>query len=248
MTWGINLDGETAIVTGGTRNIGLAIAEGLLHHGAKVCIVGGADRDALTQALARLGGESKRISGLLASVDDERQVEHIFDHTEERLGPATILVNGAASRPHQAFTEITKSQWQSVIDVILTGAFLTAQQLFRRLPEGRRGAIVNLGGLSAHVPKVERPHVIAAKAGLVGLTRALAEEGAARIRVNCIVPGTIQTERKPGQSNPIADEPKKGRPLGTSEDVARIVLPFTDPRDYYVTGQTVHVSGGRYMP
>ena len=98
------------------------------------------------------------------------------------------------------------------------------------------------------MPKVERPHVIAAKAGLIGLTRALAEEGIGRIRANCVVPGTIQTVRKPGQSNPTASEVGKGRPLGTSEDVARAVLPLADPYDNYVTGQTLHVNGGRYMP
>lgn len=244
----LDLEGHTAVVTGGTRNIGLAIAQGLRHHGARVCIVGGADREALVRALNTLGGESEVVTGLLASVDDERDVEAIFDHAEARLGPVSILVNGAASRPHTPFVEITREQWQSVIDVILTGAFLTAQQLFRRLPKGDRGSIVNIGGLSAHVPKLERPHVIAAKAGLVGLTRALAEEGVGRIRANCVVPGAIQTERKPGQSNPTAAEASIGRPLGTSGDVARLVLSFADPHDHYVTGQTVHVNGGRFMP
>ncbi|APX91544.1 hypothetical protein BWR19_00450 [Halomonas sp. 1513] len=248
MSWTLDLQGHTAVVTGGTRNIGLAIAQGLRHHGARVCIVGGADRAALDRALEVLGGESNAVSGLLASVDNERDVEAIFDHAEARLGTASILINGAASRPHNVLVDITREQWQQVIDVILTGAFLTAQQFFRRLPEGRQGAIVNLGGLSAHVPKVERPHVIAAKAGLIGLTRALAEEGVGRIRANCVVPGTIETERKPGQSNPTAAETGKRRPVGSSEDVARLVLPFTDPRDYYVTGQTVHVNGGRFMP
>jgi 3-oxoacyl-[acyl-carrier protein] reductase len=243
----MDLQGETAVVTGGTRNIGLSIAEGLRHHGARVCVVGGADQAALDKALERLGGESESLTGLLASVDDERQVAEIFEHAQARLGPVTILINGAANRPHGALTEISRAEWQKVIDVILTGAFLTAQQLFRRLPSERRGAIVNLGGLSAHVPKLERPHVIAAKAGLIGLTRALAEEGIGRIRANCVVPGAIETERKPGQSNPTASEQGSGRPVGTSLDVARMVMPLADPHDSYVTGQTIHVNGGRYM-
>ncbi|QJQ97809.1 SDR family oxidoreductase [Halomonas sp. PGE1] len=248
MTWRMDLRGHSAVVTGGTRNIGLAIAEGLRHHGARVCIVGGTDQAALDRALERLGGESDAVTGLLASVAYEHAVEAIFDHAEARLGPVTILVNGAASRPHAPLVDITRVQWQEVVDVILTGAFLTAQQLFRRLPADRCGAIINLGGLSAHVPKVERPHVIAAKAGLVGLTRALAEEGVGRVRANCVVPGTIETERKPGQSNPTAQEKGSGRPVGTSEAVARAVLSLADPADGYVTGQTLHVNGGRYMP
>lgn len=248
MSWNLELGGHTAVITGGTRNIGLAIAKGLKHHGAAVCIVGGSDASGLDKALEALGGEGPMVTGLLASVDDEHDVARIFDHAEARLGTVSILVNGAANRPHAPLIEMTRAEWQKVIDVVLTGAFLTSQQLFRRLPEDRLGAIVNLGGLSAHKPKIERPHVIAAKSGLIGLTRALAEEGIGRVRANCVVPGTIETERKPGQSNPTASEQGGARPVGTSEDVARMVLPLADPRDNYVTGQTIHVNGGRYMP
>lgn len=246
--WTIDLDGHCAIVTGGTRNIGLAIAQALRHCGAKVCLVGRADQEALDAALATLGGESEHVTGLLASMADDAAVSAIFNHAESRLGPVSILVNGAASRPHKPFLDITRHEWDDVVGVILTGAFMAAQQLFRRLPEDRHGAIVNLGGLSAHRPATERPHVIAAKAGLVGLTRALAEEGLGRIRVNCVVPGAIDTARRPGQSIPHQGEQGPARALGSPEDVARAVLAFADPRDTYVTGQTLHVNGGRFMP
>lgn len=240
-----DLRGETAIVTGGTRNIGLAIALSLARHGANVCVVGGGDKAALNQALDQLNAQHERVTGLLASVNDERAVAKIFEHAETRLGPVSILINGAASRPHTSFIDITREQWSEVIDVILTGAFLTSQQFFRQLPMERRGAIVNLGGLSAHRPRIERPHVIAAKAGLVGLTRALAEEGRGRIRANCVVPGAIETQRRPGQFDATAAEKDT---VGEPEDVARLVLAMADPKDQYVTGQTIHVSGGRYMP
>jgi len=246
--WTPDLSGECGIITGGTRNIGLAIAGALHDCGASVCLVGASDRQALEDALAALGGESERVTGLLASVADETSVEGIFDHAEARLGTVSILVNGAAERPHKPFLSISRQEWDAVVGIILTGAFLTAQQLFRRLPEKRRGAIVNLGGLSAHRPATERPHVIAAKAGLVGLTRALAEEGLGRVRVNCVVPGAIDTARKPGQSVPHQSEKGSQRELGTSEAVARAVLSFADPRESYVTGQTLHVNGGRFMP
>src|SRR5690606_14190382 len=104
-----------------------------------------------------------------------------------------------------------------------------------------RGAIVNIGGLSAHRPVAERAHVITAKAGLVGLTRALAEEGLGRIRANCVVPGAIVTERQRGQRAASHFE-EAGRPAGSVEDVARSVLSLADPRDQYVTGQTLHVN------
>lgn len=244
----VDLHGETALVSGGSRNIGLAIAETLRAAGARVCIVGVSDRTALDEALRGLDPSGSQAMGLLADVSDEAAVRDVYDQVEKRFGPVSVLVNGAATRPHQFFTEISREAWSEVLDVILTGAFLTSRELFRRLPEDRNGAIVNIGGLSAHRPARDRAHVIAAKSGVVGLTRALAEEGLGRIRVNCIVPGEIDTERRSGQSRPRFRGAEGDRPAGTCEDVARAVLPFADPRDSYVTGQTVHVSGGRFMP
>ncbi len=247
MSWMPDLSAETAIVTGGTRNIGLAIARALQWAGASVCVVGRGDEDARDATVTALGGEGPRVMGRLTDVSDETAVSELFTAVEDHLGPATILINGAASRPGTAFTEISLADWNAVQGVILTGAFLTAREFFRRLPAERRGAVVNLGGLSAHRGARGRAHVISAKAGLVGLTGALAEEGLGRIRANCVVPGAIDTERRPGQAVPHSGE-GDGRPLGRSEDVARVVLPLADPANDYVTGQTIHVNGGRLMP
>lgn len=243
---GVDLRGETALVTGGSRNIGFAIAESLRAAGARVCVVGLSDQTALDQAVGKLDPEGREAMGMLVPVSDESAVLEAFDRIESKLGPVSILVNGAARRPHEPFTSISRQAWSEVIDVILTGAFLTSREMFRRLPEGRRGAIVNMGGLSAHRPAKDRPHVIAAKSGLEGLTRALAEEGLGRIRANCVVPGAIETKRAPGQVAPrfAADQ---DRLQGTPQDIARVVLPLTDPRQVYFTGQTLHVNGGRFM-
>jgi len=242
----VDLQGETALVTGGSRNIGLAIAEILRAAGARVCVVGLSDQGALEQAVRRLDAEGREAMGVLARVSDEGAVTQAFDRVEAKLGHVSILVNGAARRPHEPFTSISKDAWSEVIDVILTGAFLTSREMFRRLPQSRLGAIVNIGGLSAHRPAKDRPHVIAAKAGLEGLTRALAEEGLGRIRANCVVPGAIETTRAPGQVAPrFAGDQDRLR--GTPEDIARAVLPLADPRQTYFTGQTVQVNGGRFM-
>ena len=242
----VDLKGETALVTGGSRNIGLAIAETLRAAGARVCLVGLSDQKTLDQAVERLDPDGREAMGMLVQVSDEGAVIEAFEHVESKLGHVSILVNGAARRPHEPFTSISKQAWSEVIDVILTGAFLTSREMFRRLPKERLGAIVNIGGLSAHRPAKDRPHVIAAKSGLEGLTRALAEEGLGRIRANCIVPGAVETTRAPGQVPPrFASDQDRLR--GTSEDIARAVLPFTDPRQTYLTGQTVHVNGGRFM-
>ena len=246
MNWGISLDGETALVVGGTRNIGLSIAEALHGAGAAVCIVGGSDHAALEAALGTLPDAEGRVRGLIADVSDPAAVGTAFQTCEAALGPVSIVVNGPGLRPHAPLADIELESWNAVLAVMLTGPFLTCRELFRRLPPQRKGAIVNLGGLSAHRPAKGRAHVIAAKAGIAGLTRALAAEGAGRIRANCIVPGLIDTQRKPGQPQAqFADDQAHAR--GTCEDVARLVLSFSSPRDTYVTGQTVHVSGGRYM-
>jgi 3-oxoacyl-[acyl-carrier protein] reductase len=245
--FGIDLTGETALVTGGSRNIGLEIAAAFRSAGARVCVVALSDREALEAAVERLDSDRRQAMGELVDVADEGGVAGLFERVTERLGPISILVNGAASRPHQPFRELSLESWSRALDVILTGAFLTSREMFRRLPEDRQGAIVNLGGLSAHRPARDRAQVIAAKSGLIGLTRALAEEGLGRIRANAVVPGLIATERRPGQSNPHLGESDPRYPVGTSRDVARAVLAFSDPRDVYVTGQVVHVNGGRYM-
>lgn len=247
MELSVDLRAETAIVTGGTRNIGLAIAEVLRAAGARVCVIGLSDQAALDEAVRRLDAGERGAMGLLAQVADESAVIEAFDRVEAAFDTVSILVNAAAGRPHTPLIGISRQEWAQVIDVILTGAFLTSRELFRRLPDDRRGAIVNIGGLSAHRPVKDRVHVITAKAGLVGLTRALAEEGLGRIRANCVVPGAVETIRRPGQSMPYDPGEQAGSRI-TPYDVARAVLPLADPRDSHVTGQTVHVSGGRYMP
>ncbi len=248
MSWSIDLSGEVALVTGGTRNIGLATARALGAAGAGVCLVGRSDEEALAAGIAELVGAGVAATGLLVDVGQADGVAAMFDHAETSLGPVSILVNAGANRPHQPLLEITPEDWQRVIDTILTASFLGAQELFRRLPEQRKGAVVNVGGLSAHRPSADRPHVIAAKAGVVGLTRALAEEGSGRIRVNCVVPGVIATERRAGQAAPGFGKDTDGRAKGTAEDVARAVVPLAVPQDSFTTGQTLHVNGGRYMP
>ncbi|MBH98304.1 MAG: short-chain dehydrogenase [Rhodospirillaceae bacterium] len=246
MDWNINLKGETALIVGGTRNIGLSIAEALKASGAHVCIVGGSDNSALKKALSHLSESDGKAVGLIADISDEESVSNAFNQCEEKFGRVSILVNGPGFRPHAPFTDIDLDTWNAVMSVMLTGPFLTSRELFRRLPQKCKGSIINIGGLSAHKPAKGRAHVIAAKAGIAGLTRALAAEGAGRIRANCIVPGLIDTKRKAGQPQAEYND-DEANARGTCEDVAQVVLSFACPKNTYVTGQTVHVSGGRFM-
>ena len=162
----MNLEGETALVVGGTRNIGLAVANALYGAGAKVCVVGGSDSAALANALTELGDDDDKITGLVADITDEAAVNGAFEHAEQKLGAVSILVNGPGFRPHGPFMDTSLETWKAVLDVMLTGPFLTCREFFRRLPTDRLGAIVNIGGLSAHRPAKDRAPVIAAKAGI----------------------------------------------------------------------------------
>ena len=243
----MDLSNEVALVTGGSRNIGLAIARALGASGARICIWGGSDAVALDKALSLLNGNDESRIGMLVKVEDEDAVVDAFDQIEAHMGPVSILVNNAALRPYEPLNSMSREAWASVLDVILTGAFLTSRELFRRLPEERNGAIVNIGGISAHRPASNRVHVIAAKAGLIGLTRALAQEGLGRIRANCVVPGAINTDTPGGAPRPRFLDDKDHAP-GHADDVASAVLSLANPNAPYVTGQTIHVSGGRFMP
>ena len=241
-----DLSAEVALVTGGSRNIGLAIARTLRAAGARVCIWGASD----PAALARRWTQSTVARTSVAACWCASTTSPPSSTASRRSAPGWDRCPSWSTTPRYAPTNPWRRRrappGQSVLDVTLTGAFLTSRELFRRLPQDRNGAIVNIGGLSAHRPKRGRVHVITAKAGLIGLTRALAEEGLGRIRANCVVPGAIDTVRPDGRRPPHLDD--AGHAAGSPAAVARTVLALADPGEPYVTGQTLHVSGGRFMP
>ncbi len=168
------------------------------------------------------------------------------------LGPVDILINNAAVRRDDAFTAMSFKDWRLVMAVVLDGAFLMSRAVIPGMLAKSRGTIVNIGGLTAHTGASGRAHVSAAKAGLVGLTKALAVEfGASGITVNCVAPGRIGGPRSatagkggviPGGGNPLV-----GRE-GDPQDIAAAVKLLCSPGGRYITGQTIHVNGGIYLP
>ncbi len=130
----MNLEGETALVVGGTRNIGLAVAQALRGAGAQVCVVGSADTAALANALTELGAAEGKTTGILADITNEAAVTSAFEHAEQKLGAVSILVNGPGYRPHGPFMDTSLETWNAVLEIMLTGPFLTCREFFRRLP------------------------------------------------------------------------------------------------------------------
>ena len=155
-------------------------------------------------------------------------------------------------RGHEAFLSMSLSQWRDMLAVILDGAFLCSRAALPLMIAGGGGVIVNIGGVTAHVGAMERAHVCTAKAGLIGLTKALAVEfGAANIRVNCVVPGKIGGQRSTTSGRGLSSE-EGNRPLldrmGEVEEAAAMIVAMCLPMSGYMTGQTIHVSGGMYLP
>ena len=244
-----DLGGKVAIVTGAGRNIGRAIALRLARSGAAVIInarSNAREADEVVRTIETAGGKAARVLG---DVADPKSAEALAATAMQRFGRIDILVNNAALRREKSFAEMTFAEWREVMDVVLDGAFHCVKAC---LPALRRngGAIVNIGGWSAHVGAAHRTHVMTAKAGLVGFTRGLAHDLAAdRIWVNCVVPGAIETPRPQSAPRP-AHHGRHGTitgERGTPEDVAALVHFLCTPAAHFVTGQAVHANGGAYL-
>jgi 3-oxoacyl-[acyl-carrier protein] reductase len=244
------LGGRVALVTGAGRNIGRAIALALAAAGAAVVINGRRDRQAVDGVAAEIAAMGGQALPVLADVADAPAVEGLVAAAVERFGRLDILVNNAAVRPQKALDAMTLADWHGVLGVILDGAFLTVRAALAHLRASGAGAIVNIGGVSGHAGARQRAHVVTAKAGLVGLTRALAHELAAEgITANCVVPGLIDTERDPNLPLPQHHQVSRtllGR-LGSAEEIAAAVCFLCGPGARYITGQTLHVNGGVYL-
>jgi 3-oxoacyl-[acyl-carrier protein] reductase len=243
------LEGRVAIVTGAGRNIGRSIALSLADGGATVVVNARSNRgeaEAVAREIEAAGG---RAHAAIADVADTAAVERMVSDAVSRFGRIDILVNNAALRAEQPLESMSLEQWRRVVGVILDGAFICVKACLPHLKASGHGAIVNVGGLSAHTGAAHRAHVVAAKSGLVGFTRALAHELAGQVRANTVTPGLMQAPRPPGQPEPqhhSFSKPLVGR-RGLPEDIAEIVRFLAGPRAGYITGQNYQLNGGAYL-
>jgi 3-oxoacyl-[acyl-carrier protein] reductase len=250
MTDSNELAGKVAIVTGAGRNIGRAIALALARSGASVLVNARSNRaeaDEVVRAIEGLGNEAVAHIG---DVADAKAVAAMADAAAARFGRIDILVNNAALRREKPFAEMDYAEWREILDVTLDGTFHCTKACLPALRKCGAGTIVNIGGLSAHTGARNRAHVITAKAGIVGLTRALANDLAADgITVNCVVPGLIGTPRPKGQPEPahhLTHQTVTGK-RGTPEDVAAVTRFLCSPAARFMTGQAIHANGGAYF-
>ncbi|HEY0406277.1 MAG TPA: SDR family NAD(P)-dependent oxidoreductase, partial [Pyrinomonadaceae bacterium] len=187
-----DLSGRTAIVTGGSRGLGLEMAEGLAEAGAALMLCARRD-EWLSPAVEEMRGRGFKVEGMLCDVRNQAQVEAVVERTIEAFGKVDILVNNAGISWGERPEKMPLDKWQNVIDINLTGAFLFAQAAGREMLKREHGRIINVSSVSGLQSSVEGPHYVgyaASKAGLFGLTRELAASwGRQGIRVNAIAPG-----------------------------------------------------------
>jgi 3-oxoacyl-[acyl-carrier protein] reductase len=244
------LDGKVAIVTGAGRNIGRAIALALAESGASIVVnvrSNRAEADAVAREIEAAGGKALVHIG---DVADASSVQAMADAAMKAFGRIDILVNNAALRREKPFAEMSYAEWREIMDVTLDGTFHCVKACLPALRQSGAGTIVNIGGLSAHTGARDRAHVVTAKAGIIGFTRALAHDLAADgITVNCVVPGLIGTPRpkdKPEPAHHLTHQTITGA-RGRPEDVAAAVLFLCGPGARYINGQAIHANGGAYL-
>ena len=249
MRSGDELAGKVALVTGGARNIGRAICRSLAAGGASVMVNANTSKAMAEETVKMIG---KAADLYVADVTDPAQVKALVEATVKRFGRLDFLVNNAAVRFETAFDKMKYEEWRQVLGITLDAAFLCAQAVLPHMIKAGGGTIVNIGGQTAHRGAAERAHVVTAKAGLAGMTKALALDLAPqRITVNCVVPGTIESQRGlPGVPERVESRrapPPIGR-RGEPEEIAAMVRMLCGPDARYITGQAIHVNGGGYMP
>ncbi len=250
MTHSKPLDGKVAIITGAGRNIGRAIALMLAADGASIIVnarSNKAEADEVVSAIVATGGKAIAVLG---DVADPATADHLAGAAAKHFGRIDILVNNAAIRREATLAELTLAAWREVMASTIDASFLGAKAVAPHMKRAGGGSIINIGGLSAHTGAKGRAHVITAKAGMIGLTRALAADLAGdNITVNCVVPGLIDTSRDPSAALPSHHQVSRtlvGR-LGKPDEIAGAVAYLVGPAGRYVTGQTLHVNGGAYL-
>jgi 3-oxoacyl-[acyl-carrier protein] reductase len=242
-----DLTGRTALVTGATGGIGGAIARALHGKGATVAISG--TRNEMLDALAgQLGG---RVQVVRCNLADKEDVENLVPAAEAALGHLDILVNNAGITRDNIFMRLKDEEWDGVLAVDLTAAFRLTRAAVRGMMRRRFGRIIAITSVVGVTGNAGQANYAAAKSGLIGMTKSLAQEVASRgITVNAIAPGFIETAMTSAltdkQKDLILTRVPAGR-LGSPEDVAAAAVYLASNEGAYVTGQTLHVNGGMAM-
>jgi 3-oxoacyl-[acyl-carrier protein] reductase len=243
------LKGEIALVTGASRGIGAAIADRLAAQGATV--IGTATSEAgaaaIGERLAAQGG-----AGRVLDVTAPGAIEALVDAIAAEFGAVSVLVNNAGITRDQLLMRMKDEDWQAILDTNLSSVFRASKAVLRGMMKARRGRIVSIASVIGLTGNPGQANYAAAKAGIIGFSKSLAREvGSRGITVNVVAPGFIDTDMTralpEAQREALLGQIALGR-LGAAEDIARAVAFLAGPDAAYITGETLHVNGGMYMP
>ena len=246
------LTGQIALVTGASRGIGRAIALELVKEGATVIGTATTDSGAqnITQALQEIAPELNG-KGVVLNVTDPAACEATIDSLVKEYGGLNILVNNAGITKDQLAMRMKNEEWDDVIATNLSAVFRLSRAVLRPMMKAKGGRIIHVTSVVGHSGNPGQANYAAAKAGVAGMSRALAREiGSRNITVNCVAPGFIDTDMTKALSEDQQNSLKANIPLGrlgSPEDVANAVVFLASPKAGYVTGTTLHVNGGLYL-
>jgi 3-oxoacyl-[acyl-carrier protein] reductase len=244
LDWERPLLGRVALVTGAARGIGAAIAEDLARLGWPVGVNYSSDADGASAVVARIEAAGGRATALQGDVSDEADVDAVFDALEDRYGPVLVLVNNAGTRHDRLLGGLDPESWSRVLDVNLTGAFLTSRRAIGKMVRRRFGRVVNVSSISASQALPGQSSYAASKAGLEALTRTVAVEVARRgVTVNAVAPGVVDTGFLPDSAEEWMDSVPAKRPA-TAAEVAALVRFLVSEEAGYVNGAVVRMDGG----
>lgn len=244
------LKNKIALVTGASRGIGRGIAEAFIREGATV--IGTATTEEGADQISRMINETnKQGCGMVLNVTSQSSVDDTLSAIKERFGPVTILVNNAAVTQDNLFLRMKEEEWLQVLDTDLHAIYRVTKACIRDMLKAKWGRIISIGSVVGSTGNPGQANYAAAKAGVIGFTKAVALElGSRDITANVVSPGYIATD----MTNSLSDEQREAifqhipmQRIGAVEDVAAAVVFLASPDAGYITGQTLHVNGGMYM-
>ncbi len=246
----MDFKGQTAVVTGGARGIGKAIALRLAREGVNIAVadIGAGEAEA---AAVELRGHGVRAIALGMNVSSSADVQKAMETVVKETGRLDILVNNAGITKDALLIRMKEEDWDAVLDINLKGVFLCSKEAVKYMSKQRYGRIVNIASVVAFIGNPGQANYSASKAGIVGLTKTIAREYAGRgITANAVAPGFITTAMTEALPENVKQEMLKAIPagrFGTSEEVAEAVRFLAAPESGYITGHVVHVNGGMFM-
>jgi 3-oxoacyl-[acyl-carrier protein] reductase len=244
-----DLNGKKALITGASGGLGKSIAQALYAQGATVAIAG-RKKDVLDALAAELG-DASRVHVIVGDLGSAEEAEKVMADAEAAMGQVDILVNNAGLTKDTLAMRMTDDMWQNVIDVNLTGAFRLTRAAIKGMMKRRYGRVINIASIVGVTGNPGQANYCASKAGLIGMTKSLAQEvGSRGITLNCVAPGfiaTAMTDALNDDQKAVINAKIPAQRMGQPQEIASAVVYLASDEASYVTGQTLHINGGMAM-